>query len=268
MYTVIESTDNKRIKKVMKLIKSSSYRREQQLFVIEGKRLCGDALLSGVDIREVYFSEEYAAKNPDDAEALTQNAEGFLLSDKAMKKLSDTVSNQGVLAVCGFISRAGDDIKPGGRYIAGENIQDPANIGAIARSAEALGCDGIIFSSDSCDIYNPKVLRASMGAIFRLPVFIPQDMNSFLVEAQSAGFKIFASVPDRTACDISDAGFCDGSIAFVGNEGRGLSSNVLTIADQVFTIKMKGRAESLNAAAAAAIIIYELMNQDFCEERL
>ncbi len=257
MYRSIESVSNNRIKKLQKLIKSASFRRKEGLFVIEGKRLCMDAVYSGITVSEVYFSESFAEKHPDELARLTEGADGFILPESLLNRVSDTVTSQGVIAVCRIISQP-QSMKKGGRYIAGENLQDPSNIGAVSRTAEALGCDGLILSSDCCDIYNPKVLRSSMGAIFRLPIFIPDDFTRFLRSAQNEKFTVYATVPDKNADDISGTDFSDGSIVVIGNEGNGITYETKELADRVVTIKMKGRAESLNAAAAAAILIYEL----------
>ena len=147
------------------------------------------------------------------------------------------------------------EIENNGRYIALENLQDPSNLGAISRTAEALGISGIIISGDSCDAFSPKVLRASMGTLLRMPVFIADDITEFICENN---LRSFACVVDRDAESISDIDFKDGDVILIGNEGNGLKEETKDKAYSRVTIKMQGNAESLNAAAAAAIAMWEL----------
>ena len=146
-----------------------------------------------------------------------------------------------------------------GKYIILENTQDPANLGAIARTAEALGLSGLIVSTNGCDPFSPKAQRAAMGALVRFPLYLSQDISADIKSLQKKEFSVFASVVSDADCNISDVSY-DGSCAvIIGNEANGVTEQLKSVADKKITIPMGGRAESLNAAAAAAIIIWEMV---------
>jgi len=148
-------------------------------------------------------------------------------------------------------------VQKGGRYLALEQVQNPQNLGAAARTAEALGIAGLIVSG-GCDRFNPKALRASMGSLLRLPVMQVEDMASWL-KAQNETILTLATVPDMRATSICTLDFSGGAIAVVGNEGNGVSEAVLAAVRERVTIPMRGAAESLNASAAATITMWEMM---------
>ena len=148
-------------------------------------------------------------------------------------------------------------IEKGGRYLALEQVQNPQNLGAAARTAEALGIAGLIVSG-GCDRFNPKALRASMGSLLRLPVMQVEDLASWL-KAQNETILTLATVPDMRATSICTLDFSGGAIAVVGNEGNGVSDAVLSAVRERVTIPMRGAAESLNASAAATITMWEMM---------
>lgn len=139
-----------------------------------------------------------------------------------------------------------------------ENIQTPDNLGAAARTAEALGLDGIIVSG-GCDIYNPKALRAAMGSLLRLEVFSVPDLPSFIEKCNVNGMNTYAAVPDNTALPVTQIDKSKGIVCVVGNEGNGLTGKTISSCSSKVTIPMKGRAESLNAAAAACMIMWEMV---------
>ena len=131
-------------------------------------------------------------------------------------------------------------------------------MGTIIRTAEALGLDGILLSDGCCDIYNPKVLRASMGGVFRLPLMRVGDMAQTVVTLQEKGMTAFACVVDSTATPITSAAMGEGAVALIGNEGNGLRAETIAACKHSVTIPMAGRAESLNASMAAGIILWEM----------
>ena len=133
-----------------------------------------------------------------------------------------------------------------------DSVQNPNNLGAVIRTAEALGIDGIIISG-GCDIYNPKALRASMGSVFRMPVTVAKSLPQKIEECKKLGIRTFASVVSGDATDFSKGGIC-----VIGNEGNGVSVETQNACDEKVTIVMKGRAESLNAAEASSIIMWEM----------
>ena len=253
----IRSRDNSLIKLVSRLQSSSSARKEHGLFVLEGLRLCSDAFLNGIRFDKLIVSFSAAEKyNNEISEFLSKTGECIKVPDNLFEKISDTKSPQGIIALCRIPEHNTRGISSAGRYVALENISDPSNFGAVARTAEALGADGLIVSSDGCDPYSPKVLRSSMGTVLRLPVFVAEDFELLL---KSSGLKTYACVVDSSAESITVQKFSDGCAVLIGNEANGLTEKTVMTAYRRVTIPMKGKAESLNAAAAAAIAVWEMM---------
>ena len=254
----ITSRSNGRIKDICRLISSGRFRNENGLFVIEGLRICTDAMQSNIKFRTLLVSDTALVKHKDAADELAKSAgEVITLPDSLFETLSDTKSPQGIMAVCEIPSHK-YEIKQGAKYIALETLSDPANLGTIARTAEAVGIDALILSADSCDHYSPKALRAGMGSLFRLPVIIADNFTDYMEELKQNGFKIYAAVPDNSAKSVKETDFSGSAAVMIGNEGNGLSECAKALGTKV-TIPMKGRAESLNAAAAASIIIWEML---------
>ncbi len=251
----ITSKDNTVLKLVSSLQTSAKSRRETGLFVIEGLRICEDAMENGIAFDRLMVTKNAFEKYAEKVDAFAKNSKNcYILSDSLFKKISDTNTPQGILAV-GIIPSNDIKIDNNGRYIALENLQDPSNLGAVSRTAEALGISGIIITGDSCDPYSPKVLRASMGTLLRMPLFITENISSFI---KANNLRSFACVVDSDATSISEIEFKGGDVILIGNEGNGLKEETKKDAFCRVTIKMSGNAESLNAAAAAAIAMWEL----------
>ncbi len=256
-FKVIESKENSLIKLISHLQASSKARRENGLFVLEGLRIAKDAFDNGIQFDKLIVSETAFNKLYDDIINLSENSsECIKITDSLFKKISDTKSPQGIIAVCKLPKNGISNIDKNGRYIALENVADPSNLGAIARTAEALGVSGIILSAGGCDPYSPKALRSSMGTLLRVPLIILDD---FANEINTLTLKTYACVVEKEAESITDIDFTYGSAVIIGNEANGISEETKAVCDRLITIKMKGSAESLNAAAAAAISIWEMM---------
>ncbi len=259
---IITSVENPVVKLAAKLAASKKERTQQGLFVIEGLRLCLDALQSGVLCRYVFLTADTYARHYNSLKpALSSYTKVYEVSDSVFAKMSDTKTPQGVLCVCELVDhrRAVADIDTSGYYIGLERIQDPGNLGTIIRTAEAVGLSGIVLGEDCCDIYSPKVIRATMGGVFRLPVFVGDDTAAVCKKLGEMGIATYAAVPDYNACPVTQAGFLPGCIVFIGNEGQGLSTELIRACNTRLTIPMAGRAESLNAAMAAGIIMWEMV---------
>ena len=256
-FKAITSRENSLIKLVSFLQTSAKKRRENGLFVLEGLRICLDALDNSIRFDKLIVSKTALLKHGDTVRLFAENSdECFEIPDSLFTKISDTKSPQGIIAVCKIIERKSSEINPRGKYVALENVADPANLGAVSRTAEALGASGLILSKDGCDPYSPKALRASMGTLLRVPVFIFDD---FAEELVYSGLKSYACVVDKKAESIKEQQFSGGSVVIIGNEANGITEETKVAADKLVTIPMSGRAESLNAAAAAAIAIWEMM---------
>lgn len=264
----ITSVKNERVKAAAKLLSSAKARREQGLFVLEGLRLCMDVVRSGLRCAELFVSGEFCEKHEAEYEALAAvSDEVFLVNDAVLEKLSDTRTPQGVCCVVqmaapvSLLSGEASDTK----LLLLENVQDPANLGAIARTAEALGISGLLVSG-GCDVYAPKALRASMGALLRLPVEVvdasgegSDPVLSLLEKAEALGYKTYASTPAADAVPVTEADFSGPVLCVVGNEANGVTPETMAACSERVTIPMAGRAESLNAAAAGAILMWEMV---------
>ncbi len=253
----ITARNNDKIKYAVRLSTSSAFRRENGEFFLEGARLCSDAAKTGVEVKRAFFTSSALEKYGEYISAVISVCpEAYEISAEVAERLSDTGSSQGVFCICAEKPLSGA-IKPDGKYIALENIQDPSNLGAICRTAEALGTDGLIVSG-GCDIFNPKALRAAMGSSLRISITETECLPSLIEKANSDGMLTLASVPARDADDIRLVDMPGGVICCVGNEGNGLSKETVDACRRRVTIPMEGRAESLNASVAAAILAWEL----------
>lgn len=257
----ITSKANDRIKYAVKIRENTSFRKQENLFFAEGARLCYDAASSGVQIAELYVTEKALNKYEEYVRLAEKCAErSFVVSEDVAEKLADTKSSQGVFCLCKMLDKNTNigKIKYNGKYIALEDVSNPANFGAVVRTAEAVGLDGVIVSG-GCDIYNPKSQRAAMGSLFRMNIVQSDNLPQTLKELAENGMAVLAGVPDASAQKLTEVDMSGGVVAVIGNEGNGITPETCSVATSLVTIPMKGRAESLNAAAAASIIIWEMM---------
>ncbi|HCC35972.1 MAG TPA: RNA methyltransferase [Ruminococcaceae bacterium] len=261
-YVRLTGAGNERIKDAVKLAADSSFRKKTGRFVLEGARLCLDAVSNGIIPEAVFFTKEAMEKYPlSTLLEKTAPDKCFELPPGLYRKLSDTNSPQGISCVCPAFERTDpiNVLKKGGRYLALENIQDPGNFGAMARTGEALGLDGLFAGANCCDRYNPKALRAGMGALLRENVFTDMDIVAFIKQAAAMGIASYAAVAHPPAEPVTGIDFSGGGIMVLGNEGSGLTEAMTAVCSKRVTVPMKGRAESLNAAAAASILLWEMM---------
>ncbi len=253
----VTSKDNPLIKLVCSLQGSAKERRKNRLFVLEGLRICTDAFDNGIRFDKFIVSETATLKLEKEIKKLSVGADKcYILPDSLFSKIAATDSPQGIIGVASMPDKNSGILK-NGRYIALENLSDPSNLGAVSRTAEALGITGILISGDSCDPYSPKALRASMGTLLRLPLIICDDL---IDTVKNSGLKAYSCVVDSTAMPIESVSFGDGTVVMIGNEANGLTQAAKQISTGI-TIRMRGNAESLNAAAAAAIAMWEMVKQ-------
>ncbi len=258
---VVTSKDNQWVKEWRGLCDSAKKRRESGLFAIEGARLCGDALRSGVSIRAVLYTAAALAIYTDVVGPLIAAADTAVeISPELSRHMGDTTNPQGVFCIAKTLDNSLiiDKINIIGIYSALEDIQDPGNLGTIIRTAEALGLSGLILSDGCCDVYNPKVLRSSMGGVFRMPLMRVGNMPDAVTALQERGLTAYACVVDADATRITDVAMGSGSVAVIGNEGNGLKPETVAVCRHAVTIPMDGHAESLNASMAAGIILWEM----------
>lgn len=264
---MITSTANAQVKELVKLMKKRRARDDARMFLIEGPRMVGELTADPGwrrKIEKIYLSESYAERNEEERNKLELTAPVEILSDPVFDHVSGTKTPQGILAVVRRRSYNMSDILGGDPAYAHvfvlDNLQDPGNLGTIFRTAEAAGVTGIILSRDCVDLYNPKVVRSTMGAVLRMPFLYVEDLVGTIGELKTEGIKIYAAhLKGKYAYDQED--YRTGCAFLIGNEGNGLRDEVADCADHYVIIPMKGKAESLNAAVAAAVLMFEVSRQ-------
>jgi TrmH family RNA methyltransferase len=256
----ITSNSNARIKELNKLNKNSSYRKEKGVFIVEGIRMFSE--IPKDRLIAAYISESFYEKSGQEYESLLDmEAEKLtIVSDGVYKNISQTKSPQGIMGVVREYSYTIEDMKADMPfYLILESIQDPGNLGTILRAGEAAGVTGLIIGGKSCDIYNPKVIRSTMGAIFRLPFVYTDNLPQIIADLKSNGVTIYGAHLKGT--NIYKENLTAPGAFLIGNEGNGLSPEISETADKLVKIPMEGKVESLNAATSAALISYEVMRQ-------
>lgn len=262
-YPRLTSRRNPAAKAAAALAGSSKERREQGAFLCEGARLCRDAALSDVKVRTCFFTDQAAEKYGAYLEPiLNLCGEAYVVDPPVAQLLSSTKSPQGVFCVCereGVMAEAAAGFREGRPCLVLENVQDPGNLGTILRTSEALGGFQTVLLGDCCDPLSPKALRASMGAVFRMGLLQEASPERLAELLRDRGYASHGAVPDRNAKNVNEIDFTQGSHAvFIGNEGSGLTREAANLCGDLVTIPMGGRAESLNAAAAATILLWEM----------
>lgn len=264
---IITSTSNPRMKEIIQLRKKSRMRTKTGTFLVEGMRMLRE--VPPERLVQLYATEEFCKKHR--GEPILE-AGYQLVSPEVFACISDTKTPQGGLAVVRqhvfseeeilteSTEKSGTGERRQAHILILDNIQDPGNLGTIFRTAEAAGVTGILLSRDCADIYNPKTIRSTMGAIFRMPFVYTDDLPGAVKRLQKQNIRIYAAYLDgENAYDEED--YRQGSAFLIGNEGRGLRPEVAACADRLIRIPMEGKAESLNAAVAAAVLMFEVSRQ-------
>lgn len=281
----ITSSSNEKIKRVRQLASKASARREEGVFIAEGTKLVTEA--PSDKIREIYVSESCleslgitvsASGVPDSSEtgsitrAFLRIAQRLseesiiLLPDHVYEKISTMKTPQGMMAVVEAPGYSREDLTGYGTpdvaplLLVLEDIQDPGNVGTIFRTAEAAGATGIILSSNSADPLSPKTVRSTMGAIFRVPFMVSDDMPAAVRGLEARGITCYAARLDESA-EYDKCKLDEPCALLIGNEGNGLSAEITDAASKGIYIPMSGKTESLNAAVSASILVYEARRQ-------
>ena len=255
---MITSTSNPQVKNLALLNKKSKERFRQGLFITEGKKMLNEAPREW--IHKIYVSESYLEDDGNLKEL--HGLEYEILSDSVFRTVSDTVTPQGVLTVSMIPKWNRMDImnSKNGCFLLLEGIQDPGNLGTMLRTAEAAGITAVIADKTTVDIYNPKTIRGTMGSIYRIPFLTVEDFREFLNEIKQKKVKLYAA--HLGGGSLYDEMDYKGTCGFlIGNEGNGLTEKTAAFADEWIQIPMAGKTESLNAAVAAAVLMYEANRQ-------
>lgn len=260
---LISSTSNERVKNVIKLVKQSKERKRQGLFVVEGSRMVEEIPVDR--IHSLFVEETQQEKYEYIIQKIakysnTGEESCFILKKHVFESISDTNTPQGILALVKMEQYRLDHILGDVPFILiMEKLQDPGNLGTIIRTAEGAGVTGILLSADSVDLYNPKVIRSTMGACFRVPVCISDNLLKDIEILKEKKITIYGAHLDGNP--FYDKDFKNPCGFLIGNEGNGLSEKISKAADDLLRIPMKGSVESLNAAISTSVIAYEVLRQ-------
>lgn len=258
--SIITSLNNPQIKNLALLQKKAKARNEQGLFVVEGSRMFEEARASQLLVR-AYMSESFyqdKAKSPE----FFHGIEYEVVADSVFNNVTDTMSPQGIMGTVKKPEYLLNQILEDNEVfiLLLEDIRDPGNLGTIIRTAEAAGVTGIVLNRSCADILQPKVVRSTMGSIYRVPYIVVDDFVGTLAALRTEGFKLYAAHLSGLSYDAKGS-FLGKCGLLIGNEANGLSKEAADLADNLIKIPMEGQVESLNAAIAAAILMYEVARQ-------
>ena len=255
---MITSTSNPQVKNLLQLQKKSKVRNEEQVFIVEGLRMFMEVPQD--QVKKVYVSESLYNKKKEELHLERFPVE--VLADKVFQHVSDTKTPQGILCVVKQRKYEIEDLisKENPHFIVLDNLQDPGNLGTIVRTAEGAGVTAVFMSNDCVDIYNPKTIRSTMGSIYRVPFVYVENVTDVIRQMKEHGIRTYAThLAGELAYDEPD--YRTPSAFFVGNEGNGLRDQVAELADTYIKIPMAGQVESLNAAIAATVVMFEAGRQ-------
>lgn len=265
---MITSTANQQMKNLSALMKKAKERRKQQLFVVEGVKMCLEAPKDWVS--HIYVSESFW-NTVDTKERLVQYLKEQqlifehvcdIVSDSVFKSVADTQTPQGIMAVLHMPSyKRGDLLQDKKTHLLIlESIQDPGNLGTMIRTGEGAGVTGILMNNTTVDLFNPKTVRSTMGSLFRVPFYVTENLEEELKLLQAEGVELYAAHLKGTQ-SYDEPNYC-GPVGFmIGNEGNGLSDEIADLATSYIRIPMEGQVESLNAAISATLLMYECNRQ-------
>ena len=245
-------------------LKEKKFRERERLFVLEGFKLMSEAVRSGVELERVFATENAASKCTE----IAPDTEIITVSESVYEKMSSEKSPQGVICVAKYIDKIHNIYKiynmedfsgQKKRVLLLSSLRDPGNLGTVIRSAAAFGCEEIILSSDCADIYNPKTVRAAMGTLFRQRISYVPSLTDTVGVMREAGYSVYSAVLDEGAVPLNKLTLGRSTAFVIGNEGHGIDPEVVTNSTGTVYIPMAEGVESLNASAAAAVIMWQSM---------
>lgn len=255
---MITSTGSSQVKHVVSLQKKSKTRKECQEFVVEGMKLTAEAPKERVV--KVYASESFLRNNGDFLENFDAD-KVETVSDHVFLQMSDTKTPQGVLAVVRMRNyQLSDMLKTVPLLLIVENLQDPGNLGTLLRMGEGAGITGVVMSSGTVDMYNPKTIRSTMGSVYRVPFMYAENFEGILTELKDNKVTLYAAHLDGK-CDYTAGCYTKPAAFLIGNEANGITDKTAKSADVLVRIPMAGQVESFNAAIAGTILTFEAVRQ-------
>ncbi|MFI3172717.1 MAG: 23S rRNA (guanosine(2251)-2'-O)-methyltransferase RlmB [Eubacteriales bacterium] len=255
---MITSTSNPKVKYLVQLQKKRKLREEKGIFLVEGVRMFRETPKELIE--EIYISEQLRSKNPDILQGLSSRVE--ILTETVFRKISETQTPQGILCIVKRKNYCLAELLKNEKahILVLDGLQDPGNVGTILRTAEAAGVTGIIVSNETADLYQPKTIRSTMGSIFRMPCVVVEDVVDTINEMKKNNIFTFAAHLEGEKW-YNEVMYTGKTAFLIGNEGNGLSKEVAEQADTWIRIPMEGEVESLNAAVAATVLMYEAYRQ-------
>lgn len=251
---------NKQVKELVTWNRKSKARKEDGVFLVEGSKMFLEA--PNERIRNIYVSESFFAT--DECRKKMDLIGYEVVPEDTFKKISDTMTPQGILCVMDRMEYTLEDllIKENPTLMVLEDLQDPGNLGTIMRTGEGAGIDGVILSKGCVDIYNPKTIRSTMGSLYRVPFIYVDSLSDAILQLKKRGVHFYAAhLKGMKFYDEFDFTVDGGTAFLIGNEGNGLKDETADLADSYLKIPMEGKVESLNAAIAASILMYEAYRQ-------
>ena len=272
---IITSRQNALVRNVCALSEKKA-RRESGLFRFDGIKLLGEAMNAGIAIRQVFFNAEADGKAAEYIRSVREKLESsgakiVAVSASVFDKISEEKSPDGIVTVaekprtlCRVYMGESDIPDVNERILVAESLRDPSNLGTIMRSAYALGIDCLVLTDDCAEIYSPKTIRAAMGAAFRMPTLTVKgsELSEFIGFLRESGRRVYATALYEDSYTLGELALRACDCFVIGNEGHGLSENTVGACDASVIIPMREGAESLNAAAAAAICIWETVRAE------
>ena len=237
-------------------LQQKKYRQKEQKFIVEGKRLVEEVLKSKYKCELVIINESFAQKENSIINKINKGIKTEIVSDTIFQKLTDTKTPQGIAAVVLMLSSSIKISKDENLVVALEDISDPGNVGTIIRTCDWFGIRSVIVSPDSVDLFNPKVIRSTMGSLFHINVYESDDFYADLIKLKESGRKILCS--DMKGENIFTHKMEESTVLILSSEAHGPTEISLKLSDEIITIPKYGNAESLNVASAAAVMIAEL----------
>lgn len=247
-------------------LKEKKYRDSSSLFIFEGEKLFSEAVGAGIEIENVFFTE---SEESFVSSVFFDETKKNVVSEEVLRKISTEKAPQGVICVAKYIDKLHrintiynvEKCKEKQRKIILDSIRDPGNLGTIIRASLAFGIGEVILSGDCADIYNAKTVRASMGTVFRQKITVCTDLCASIAVLRASGFEVLAAMLDDSAARLNEIRITDKTVFIVGNEGHGISSEVAEAASGRVYIPMEEGAESLNAAMAATVFMWQGFSQ-------
>lgn len=259
---MITSIENKQIKQIIQLNNKAKTRRKSGLFVAEGIKMFLEA--PETEIAGVYVSESFYNSEQGQETLKRKTVTAEVVADKVFSQMCDTLTPQGILTLVKIPHWEKKEVffteKKPPLILVLDSIQDPGNLGTMIRTGEGAGLTGVVMNHTTVDLFNPKTIRATMGSVYRIPFLVTENLPETIMEMKALGVRTYAAHL-KGEKDFYHEDYKGATAFFIGNEGNGLSEEVAELADAYVKIPMEGQVESLNAAIAASVMMYECKRQ-------